>query len=479
MMNPTSAEILMGRLMIPNQHLGEDVPLLLYPEQRRLLELLCQGKDTIVCKSRQVGSSTLCLAYVCLKLISNKNYKVAVVAHKSKIAKQLTRDLKRLVLQTGMEVVRDASDFLQIENGSQVDVLTAGAKDAGRSRTYHLILCSEAAYYEESEEMMSSLLKARFLGNSQVILESTAQAKPTHYRQMWESDSFEHFFSPFESHVGYRADPDLISDELWENLKSLYGFTRRDSAAYWWEDYRKNASDISKQLREFPIQPEHAWLSAAGRWINKDPHIRPYTSYIKNTNIHIFDQPNPDHLYVFGVDTASGKLSDQSVAVVYCLNTGQIAASFADNATGLEGLVEVCVTLAQLYKPKNIYVENNGIGESTYQYLVRKGLPVYPYVAKTNSRYLGFVWARKQIEAGLASDEHLLVNCQSCIVKTSKSGNIDFTGQKDVLAALSFIGVHADTFPDMLKEAKPRQILPGHYDMLADMDLNAHRKRRR
>ena len=484
-MDSGKAEKLMNLLTIQNQDTGKTSALTLYPEQSRLLSVLCEGKDVVICKSRQIGSSTLCLAYVFLQMISNPNYEVAIVAHKLKTSKKLTRQLKAFATQfkeLGVTITADRSDYLSLGNGSHVDVLTAGTSTDGRGSTYHLILCSEAAYYRDSDDLMASLLHATY-ASAQVILESTASAAETHFKRAWEGKSFKKFFSPFEAHPNYKADPAKISDDRWEELKKDYEFTDRAAAAYWFINLEKINNDITRMLREMPIKPEHAWLSAEGRFINVNPAVREYAVHHMNSNIHIFNQPAEGHKYVFGVDTATGKDRDDSVVVVYDLHACNIAAQFCNNTTEIDGLVKVICILNDMYKPKQIYTENNGIGEATVQKLYNLRLPVVAYVAKgglsAGSRFNNFLLVKQAIEQhDLCSDEHLLENCRSCMISTTKHGKADFSGQKDVIAALSFIFNFQASFESIRNEEPPRVVKPGAYDLYGEIKA-AQRSRRR
>ena len=416
----------------------------LYPKQEEVLNLILNNDRVIVLKIRQCGISTLAMFAVILHAICNPGSATAVVAHNHATSVKLIRDLSQMATSIGLEFVEASQKRLKLTNGSTIDAVTAGAKSgsAGRGATYSFIVCSEAAYWPDSGFSAMAAISATLTTNGKILIESTAAAGSNVFSSIWSDDNeYVKCFIGQESHPNYKADPNLIADETWLGLQKEYKFTDRSAAAWWNKKYLENGSDAPRMLREYPVLEEHAWAAASGRWINIDPteaHFLPDTEFNK---LRYFQPPNKDHTYVASIDTALGAGGDDTVVVVYDTNTNQIAASFCDNNTPIDAVVQMYSLLHKKYNPQYLYIESNGIGAATVILCRNQNYPVQEITTTNASRYQGMLWVRHQILAGMCSDDNLRNNCQSTIVLSSKSGMDRFSGKKDYLLALSFIGL--------------------------------------
>jgi hypothetical protein len=391
-----------------------------------------------------------------------------------------------MLAQTGFRTITDNQKHIKINNGSEVRILTAGTKTTGRGFTYHLILCSEAAYYQNSIEVMSSLLKARYKGGSQVIFESTASSGDTHFRRTWEGAYYKKFFTGYEDHPLHTYDPDSIDDDTWQSLQDNFGFTRRDAAAHWWLTLHKDSGgDFIRQIRECPLTPEQAFIAAEGRFISVDPPAKHYAIDKVYPKLHIFTEPDPKGRYIFSVDTSAGIGSDDSVVVVWDCIKNNIAALWVDNHTEIAGLVSVIKYIYSKYKAKYIIVETNGVGHATFQGVVAGKMPALEYKASGNRKesnvYSSFLWAKDQIvNKGLLADERLTENCRSCQIHTNPTtGKTYFSGKKDIIAAISFLGANKGLIQIVATEPEKRTLGPNAFDLQAEIANTLTKKRMR
>ena len=469
-MNVIRLKKTISALQVPSQKDGELVPFSLYPEQERLLESIVSSDRLVVLKSRQIGSSTLCLAYALLFSIANPGRNVALVANNFETSKKLMGDLKRFIDQLEIKLLVNNDNTVKLSNNSTIKALTAGSNSTGRGSTYSLMVCSEAAYYIDSHETMAALLAAT-TSDSKIILESTASAGDTHFKRSWDSEAWTQFFSGFESHTNYKVQEEEISDGDFERLSLLYGFKDRGSAGWWLSKLNELNNDTVRMLREYPIIPAHSFTAASGKWISKTPSIKPYTNYYLNPKIHIFSEYNPSHKYYVGVDTSSGSGGDDSCIVVWNANTEEIVCSFTDNNTKIDQLCDVISVINQMYSAKLIFIEKNGVGEGTLAICRTRGLPVFSHVTTNTNRYIGYLDARNRIDKGLCADEHLVENCNSCTVSENDS-KVKFSGRKDYLSALSFIFSNYSIIKEEISKPPERVIGPNQFDGLALLRSN-------
>lgn len=455
------ALIISNLIHITEQSTGMKKPWILYPAQRMVLKSLLSKQNTIILKARQLGISTLVLYYTLLRVLTEPGISIAVVANNFSTSIKLTKDLRNMAEQLNIGIASSSMKHIEFSNSSFITTLTAGAATTGRGRTFSLIVLSEAGFYDKSEESMASLLPALTI-DGQIIMESTATATDTVFRRTWEDESskYNKIFLGMECHSNYRANPNEIDDELWEYLRDEFEFSSRGAASWWWQKIQSSGGDEILGIREYPNTPKQAFLAAEGLWIKRCPDILPYKSDVKYKDIHIFKAYDKNSVYVFSVDTASGGggETDDSVILVWDVLREEIAASFVSNEVSMDFLTDLIVYLNFIYMPKFIIVEKNGIGAGTVEFGRKKNLPIIEYDANPASRHKGFVWAKRKVEGGLNSDEHLRENCLSCTVVPTKSANgVDrFIGKKDVIAALSFIG----NFEDKMKTLVPLEKKP-------------------
>jgi hypothetical protein len=474
-MNYQKTKKLISLLRVKSQaEEGKLVPFVLYPEQERLLQMICENDKVIVCKGRQIGASTLAMAYATVYALSHKNTDIAIATHvfqsTSEMRNKIKENLAIFDQGTNTLVTRDVPKEIVLANGSRFIFLTAESGSAGRGFTFGLVVLSEAAYYKNSTEFVSSILGAA--QGAQIIMESTAFAGDSHYRSTWEGEKFTKFFSPLESHPNYRQDPDAIDDRLWEELAATYGFTDRSVASWWYHEalHTRCGGNEFKAAQDYPVSPEHAFTKAQGRWIPLDPKIRPYI-IDPDTKVKVFAEPRQDWTgrYVMAVDTSAGGGGDYSVILVWDCFKSEIAAMWSDNFTLVDAFADKIKQVYAVYKPKHIIIEGNGVGSGPIAICRSAHLPVLEYTAKSKDSngktvYAGFLWARQMIMNGLTGDEHLAENCRSCVIKTPKPGHYDFTGSKDVIAALSFLGNHQEIINKIANEPQPRVVPAGAFD---------------
>lgn len=79
----------------------------------------------------------------------------------------------------------------------------------------------------------------------------------------------------------------------------------------------------------------------------------------------IWEEPNPDHKYAVGADTAEGVGRDHSTATIYDLTTDEVVANYFDNFTDPNLLAEEIEKMARLYNMAIINPEATGVGQAT------------------------------------------------------------------------------------------------------------------
>ena len=116
MLDASKVKKLIESLKVTDQATSKPVQFKLYPEQERLLNTLLTNKKVTVLKSRQIGASTLCLAYCLYFGIVNPGVNIAIVAHNYNTTVKLVQDLKKFLIQLGIKLLQDSRDTIELSN---------------------------------------------------------------------------------------------------------------------------------------------------------------------------------------------------------------------------------------------------------------------------------------------------------------------------------------------------------------------------
>ena len=388
--NTATLVAMSARLNIINQDTGAVSPWVINDEQREVMGLVVEHERAIVLKGRQIGSSTVCLLVVLATAIINPGVPACIVADTADKAKGLLARLAGWCAQLGIELIEKNKGSITLSNGSVIDALSAvsradgGESRVGRSKSYGLIMASELAFWLADAAVFRGLTSTALPG-ARIIVESTASAADNLFRSLWstdDSDEWHRVFLSLERHEAYRRDPADISDEVWEQLQQpKYGFTRRDTAAWWWLRMRTDfGGDEQGALREFPVLPAHCFTFARGRWIMR------YTEAVvdaqgewqgagnetkRYSGTTIYADAHPDERVVIGVDVAAGHGGDSSAIAVLGLLTGTLHLTWMDHNTPLPELIEKVKGIAADFGARidSVVVEVNGVGIGVYEAL--------------------------------------------------------------------------------------------------------------
>lgn len=424
----------------------------LYPEQRRILEELLDtnNRNILILKIRQIGITTLCCLRICLFVLQNPGTPIAIAAQDDKTARKVSKQVKSIATQIGLQIGLDnQKEFTLYVDPSlpktQIDVLTMNGTSAGRGNTYGLIIGTEAAYWKDSADAWNALSNA-VNAEAQIILESTASAQNSPFRELWQRalPGWTRIFSGLQNHTHYTNNPHDITDQEWELYQRELAMTSRPHAAFLHKKIAKSSKESA--LRDYPILSAHAWSATVGRAMPIDPPIAPYTLHPLIPRIHIYHHPEPFHNYVMSLDPASGSGKDDTVIVVYDITARRIAASYTDNNTKIEDIIcpnGAALILDRTYSPHMFIIEKNGIGAGAIGLARQNNLnKIVEYTATNAQRSQAFMWVRQQLKNGMCADENLLRNCQRCMVSESSAGLEIFEEDKDFLSALGFIGLY-------------------------------------
>ena len=429
---------------ITDQVTGKPTPFTVFEEQAKILEAASESKNILILKSRQIGCSQICCFLDAVYTILHPGVKVAVVAD--------TEQKVHGLLDRVREVYRDLEVPLRISNrskivtreGSEVHAVTANAakgqseSKAGRSMSFQMLHLSELAFWPD-QDAFGALSSSAGL-SAPILIESTSSGPGDLMWRLWtERNDFHKLFFSVEDHTAYRKEPSL-SDIEWGEMQDL-GFTRRDSAC-WFNDILKNRfqGHLVRALREYPQRPEHAFMSAEGRWIDITP---PVLAHKTMQGIKVFKPKAVGEEYVIGVDTSGGLGRDASAIAVLQKSDLSLAASWTDADATIDTLADFIRAAYQIYGG-SVVIESNGIGLATVQAARARGVPVIEAKTSQARQYQGLLAVKRRVEDGsLSGPSELAEECDSLHINRHEK----FDGKKDLCMAIGFSLLFIDKSP--------------------------------
>ena len=352
---------------------GRLVPFVMNKPQKRLYDLYMKQKKEgkpvrlIILKARQMGFSTLVSALYYYEVVTARNIKSAVVAHKADASTNIFNKT-RLYYDCSPDIfkpMKKASNAKELvfENPStnnnirrsnpglrsSLKIETAVDKNVLRSDTVHFLHVSELAFWPYPEESMTSAMQAvPNQPNTAVIIESTANGIGGKFYDEWmraergESEFIPLFFPWYEMDEYRLPVPDdyVCTDEERE-LKDRFHLDDEQICWRRWCISANCGGDIDKFHQEYPATSHEAFL-ASGRpvfdpfsiekRIEENPRPISMGRVVKdagkiyyrtehNGYLSVWKLPEEGKSYVIGIDTASGeKTGDYSVMSVFCHN---------------------------------------------------------------------------------------------------------------------------------------------------------------
>lgn len=328
------------------------IPLTLKKEQQRLAKIIDserqagRGPRIVVLKSRRIGASTFAEAELFKECHLKPLKQALVVAHKAESAQTIFDMSKRFYdhLPEGMKPPTKYSTKRLIHfdhNDSKMQVEVAGESRGFTAQYLHI---SELAFMDEAETLMTAILST--VGddpNTLVIAESTPNGIGNYFHNLWVNakagrNSWVPFFSPWYEDETYRMAPWFEEKDLSpDDLKRMHDHGLSLEQMAWYMNVRQNnfLGDQDKMDQEFATDDRSCFL-ASGRKVFDTEGLKHYTECFDKTvadleipddceidpnpadkkaptvrkvqrgRWKIYREPQPRHLYVVGVDPASG-----------------------------------------------------------------------------------------------------------------------------------------------------------------------------
>lgn len=485
MLASLSIEDFIRKLTIVNKK-GKKQQLNLNSEQEDILKSLLSGEDTLILKPRQIGSTTICAAYLFAEIyFSTTPITFAVLSYKLESAKQILKIIKNFyyslpkALQRPVDV--DNTTELSFKDGGRIIAVAATQQGGLRSFTATKIQLSEYAFADNPEELKATALGA--LNDGQLIVESTANffGDCLHQEiQKWETGTtnWNYLFFPWTSHEEYRVKlrkgktftPTEIEKELLD--------TGLEIEQILWRRKKISLLGYDKFLREYPLNLDEAYAVMGDTYFKKADFEYVDILPAAKEGYETFFNPDKYDSYAIGVDVGGGVGKDYSAIFVMSKKLNSPVCIWRDNKTSPVDLAHIIQELSEKYNNALVLVEANNYGWAVLNELSHIGVGRLfkdengkDFLTTTKTKPLIFEDLKKKIQNGYIQmiDDKTVTELRTILVDDKgriKFAEADKAGHSDSAMALAlanwclnYVRLKSEGYlPQWIKDKKTQRI---------------------
>ena len=322
------------------------VPINLYPFQKDSITKVQENRFVIMKAGRQVGKTTMVVAYILWYILFSEDKTVAILANKAKTSREILNRIQiayealPMWLQQGVKEWNKG--FILLENQCKV-FADSTASSAARGFTINFLYLDEYAFVPNNiaDEFFTSVYPTISSGKTSKVLISSTPNGMNHFYRMWKEQE-----QGINGFIGIEA-----------NWRQVPGRTEE------WAAQQKKALGEQKYMQEM----ECSFLGSSGTLISATAlknmaFIRALKEMLGG--LEIYEEPKPDHFYVQAVDCSRGSGLDYSAFVVVDVTEHpyKVVAKYKNNVISPLLFPNVIVNTAKWYNNAWLVVENNDIG---------------------------------------------------------------------------------------------------------------------
>ncbi len=323
------------------------VPFKMWDFQQDMLNTFHNNRFSICKLPRQVGKTTVSVAYLLHYILFNSSVNCAILANKLGTAReimgrlQLAFEYLPAFLKQGVRQWNKSS--LELANGSRIAAdSTSGSSVRGKS--FNVIFLDEFAHVPENiaEPFFDSTYPTISSGKTtKVIIVSTPLGLNLFYRIWTKAIEKKNEYVPIEVHWSMVPG----RDEAWKN--------------------QQIANTSEEQFRQ---EFECEFVGSTNTLINSSKLValveKEPIERLDGDKFWVWEKPIPKHTYVMSVDVAEGQNLDYSTFSVIDVTSipYKVVAKYRDNAIAPILFPTKIVSCAQRYNDAFILVEINSIG---------------------------------------------------------------------------------------------------------------------
>lgn len=290
-------------------------------------------------------NSITSVAWLCHYICFNEHKKVAILANKGAIAREMLSRLTQMIehlpffLQPGCRVLNKGN--IVFSNGSEI-IAVATSSSSVRGLSLDVVFCDEFSFVNKAEVFYTSTFPVISSGTeSKFIISSTPNGVGNMFYKLWEGAvQGTNEYKPFR--IRWQDVPGR--DEKW-----------------------KAQTIANTSERQFRQEHDCQFLGSAATLIDSDTLLglkakEPIKVW---KDISYYIEPEPNHSYIMTVDVSRGRGQDYSTCSVYDVTdkTFFLVATYRSNMISPLLFPEYIVRLAKTYNNALVIIENNDSGE--------------------------------------------------------------------------------------------------------------------
>ena len=329
------------------------------------------------------GASTILAAYCLWTAMFNENKNIIVISRKDAEAKNFKRvyiddvysrlpDFLKSKRKTESKLYKNTHETF-FDTGSVIK--TEAGPVAGRGSAAYIILCDEAGFIDNIEDVWSAAYPTLSTGGGKAIINSTSSAMGTWYADQWyKSLAGETDFTPVV--IEWSDVPHFKNEKGWlekqeRNLTPHSKFRREVLREFIIEgDTYIPQESINKIETREPIRSD--FLLQSDVIDIKEALNLPLDGFDDTKNyikgLWIWKEPEQHDDYMIGVDVSSGLAKDQSTIQVVNVRTREQVAEYRGKVDNNK-LAIIAYKLGRYYNNGFVAVEYNNMGSTVFNEL--------------------------------------------------------------------------------------------------------------
>lgn len=328
------------------------VPFTMWDFQCDMVKTFHENRFSIAKMPRQVGKTTTAAGYMLWCVLFQENYSIAILANKGALAQDILSRIQYafeylpLWLQQGIVTWNKRS--MELENGSKIAAYATSAAGV-RGGSYNLIFLDEFAFVPQNmaNDFFTSTYPVISSGKTtKVIIVSTPYGL-NHFYKMWvDAEEGRSDYKTVEVH--------------WSMVPG------RDAA--WREQTIRNTSE-----EQFRQEFECEFIGSSATLIpGAKLRMLAFKNPVKSIeDMDLYQEPQPNHMYVMTVDCAEGVGQDSSTFSVFDVTEipYRQVAKYKSNQISPLVYPSLIYNAARKYNNAFVLIETNNIGQQVVDIL--------------------------------------------------------------------------------------------------------------
>lgn len=334
----------------------------LRPYQKRIVKTFANNRLSIALAPRQIGKSWIAGAFLLWFAMFHFEKTVVIASNKNDNAMEMIHRVRFIYervphwLKPGLPEDGWNKHSVGFDNGSRI-ISQATSENTGRGLAISLLFLDEFAFVRDSiaEEFWTSVSPTLATGGSCIIC-STPNGDTNRFAQLWRGANIP---SPENPEVGIN---EFAPIEIQWNEPPGRDEKFKDAETAKIGDIRWKQEYECEFLSNDPLLIDTVVMANITKKVDQ---IKPIG---KISDITFYKQPQPNNIYLVGMDCATGSGSDYTTLEVFEFPSMEQVAEFRSNTTSSTASYHMLKKLLRLFDKveASVYfsVENNGVGEA-------------------------------------------------------------------------------------------------------------------